>query len=100
MASFAGDETISRIVETYGSMLLRLTCTRLDDPADVAARLEDGAISLAEGVTGALFTLPLDASKADPAASEAFAKSTGLEFTEGGDDAVAVTPAAVILGEN
>ena len=35
-----------------------------------------------------------------PAAAEAFAKSTGLEFTEGGDDAVAVTPAAVILGEN
>ena len=34
MASFAGDETISRIVETYGSMLLRLACTRLDDPAD------------------------------------------------------------------
>ena len=34
MASFASDETISRIVETYGSMLLRLACTRLDDPAD------------------------------------------------------------------
>lgn len=32
MASFASDETISRIVETYGSMLLRLACTRLDDP--------------------------------------------------------------------
>ena len=99
MASFAGDETISRIVETYGSMLLRLTCTRLDDPADVAARLEDGAISLAEGVTGALFTLPLDASKADPAAAEAFVKSTGLEFTERSGEA-AETPAAAILGEN
>lgn len=34
MASFASDENISRIVETYGSMLLRLACTRLDDPAD------------------------------------------------------------------
>ena len=100
MASFAGDETISRSsIEPYVSTM-RLTCTRLDDPADVAARLEDGAISLAEGVTGALFTLPLDASKADPAAAEAFAKSPGLEFNEGGDDAVAVTPAAVILGEN
>ena len=34
MASYASDETISRIVETYSSMLLRLACTRLDDPAD------------------------------------------------------------------
>ena len=34
MASFASDETISRIVETYSPMLLRLACTRLDDPAD------------------------------------------------------------------
>lgn len=41
---------------------------------------EDGSISLAEGVQGALFTLPLDASKADPAAAEAFVESTGLEF--------------------
>ena len=41
---------------------------------------EDGSISLAEGVEGALFTLPLDASKADPAAAEAFVESTGLEF--------------------
>ena len=41
---------------------------------------EDGSISLAEGVKGALFTLPLDASKADPAAAEAFVEGTGLEF--------------------
>ena len=41
---------------------------------------EDGSISLAEGVQGALFTLPLDASKADPAAAEAFVEGTGLEF--------------------
>ena len=34
MASFASDETISRIVETYSPMLLRLAYTRLDDPAD------------------------------------------------------------------
>ena len=34
VASFASDETISRIVETYSPMLLRLACTRLDDPAD------------------------------------------------------------------
>ena len=60
---------------------------------------EDGAISLAEGVTGALFTLPLDAGKADPAAAEAFVKSTGLEFTERSGEA-AETPAAAILGEN
>ena len=34
MASFASDETISRIVETYSPMLLRLACTRLENPAD------------------------------------------------------------------
>lgn len=34
MASFASDETISRIVETYSPMLLRLACTRLETPAD------------------------------------------------------------------
>ena len=34
VASSASDETISRIVETYSPMLLRLSCTRLDDPAD------------------------------------------------------------------
>ena len=41
---------------------------------------EDSSISLAEGVQGALFTLPLDASKADPAAARAFVEGTGLEF--------------------
>ena len=46
---------------------------------------EDGTISLAEGVTGALFTLPLDAEKADPAAAEAFVQSTGLEFISDGE---------------
>ena len=34
MASFASNETISRIVETYSPMLLRLACTRLDSSAD------------------------------------------------------------------
>ena len=46
---------------------------------------EDDTLSLAEGVTGALFTLPLDESKADPAAAEAFVKSTGLEFISDGE---------------
>ena len=34
MASYASDETISRIVETYSPMLLRLACTRLENHAD------------------------------------------------------------------
>ena len=46
---------------------------------------EDDTLSLAGGVTGALFTLPLDESKADPAAAEAFVKSTGLEFISDGE---------------
>ena len=33
MVSSGTEETISRVVETYSSMLLRLACTRLDDPA-------------------------------------------------------------------
>ena len=43
---------------------------------------EDGSISFAEGYEGpqALFTLPLDPSKADPAAADAFVESTGLNF--------------------
>lgn len=59
---------------------------------------EDGTISLAEGVTGALFTLPLDASKADPAAAEAFVKSTGLEFISGGE--AVETEDDAVLSEN
>lgn len=41
---------------------------------------EDGSISFAEGVAGphALFTLPLDESKADPAAVDAFLESSGI----------------------
>lgn len=41
---------------------------------------EDGSISLADGVKGALFTLPLDESRADPAAAETFVEGTGLKF--------------------
>ena len=42
----------------------------------------DGSLRFAEDFQGAhaLFTLPLDASKADSAAAEAFAAGTGLEF--------------------
>lgn len=41
---------------------------------------EDGSISFAEDFTGvqALFTLPLDPARADPAAADAFVASTGL----------------------
>ena len=39
---------------------------------------EDGTISLRKGVVGALFTLPLDESRADPEAAQAFVESTGL----------------------
>ena len=34
MAPFGTDEDVSRVVGTYSSMLLRLACTRLPDPAD------------------------------------------------------------------
>ena len=54
---------------------------------------EDGSIAFCDDFTGvqALFTLPLDPAKADPAAADAFIASTGLadwwsnERTEGGD---------------
>ena len=41
---------------------------------------EDGSIAFAEGITGphALFTLPLDESKADPAAVDDFLESSGI----------------------
>ena len=45
---------------------------------DLFSMAEDGTISLRENVVGALFTLPLDASKADPEAAQAFVESTGL----------------------
>ena len=46
MASYASDETISRIVETYSSMLLRLACTRLDDPADAEVVVQEVFLKL------------------------------------------------------
>lgn len=49
------------------------------DPATFPTA-EDGTISLAENMEGALFTLPLNESKADPAAARAFVEGTGLEF--------------------
>ena len=45
---------------------------------DLFSMAEDGTISLRESVVGALFTLPLDESKADPVAAQAFVESTGL----------------------
>lgn len=45
---------------------------------DLFSMAEDGTIFLRESVVGALFTLPLDESKADPAAAQAFVESTGL----------------------
>lgn len=41
---------------------------------------EDGTYSLRDGVTGALFTLPLDESLADPAAARAFVEGTGMNY--------------------
>lgn len=45
---------------------------------DLFSMAEDGTISLRENVVGVLFTLPLDESRADPAAAKAFVESTGL----------------------
>lgn len=47
---------------------------------DLFSMAEDGTISLREGVVGALFTLPLDESRADPAAARAFAEGTGIPW--------------------
>lgn len=41
---------------------------------------EDGTYSLREGVTGALFTLPLDERLADPEAAQAFVEGTGMNY--------------------
>ena len=44
---------------------------------------EDGSIAFADGFTGvhALFTLPLDPSKADPAAADAFLAANDMGWT-------------------
>lgn len=47
---------------------------------DLFSMAEDGTISLRESVVGALFTLPLDESRADPEAARAFVESTGLSW--------------------
>lgn len=41
MVSSGTEETISRVVETYSSMLLRLACTRLDHPADAEDAVQE-----------------------------------------------------------
>ena len=47
MVPFGTDETISRIVEEYSPMLLRLACTRLEDTAaTVGTRLARGRARL------------------------------------------------------
>ena len=54
---------------------------------EVFSVAEDGSISFAEDFDGvhALFTLPLDASLADPAAADAFVESTELNHWSNGD---------------
>lgn len=47
---------------------------------DMFSVAEDGAYSLRSGVTGALFTLPLDANLADPEAARAFVEGTGMAY--------------------
>lgn len=47
---------------------------------DMFSVAEDGAYSLRSGVTGALFTLPLDANLADPEATRAFVEGTGMAY--------------------
>lgn len=41
---------------------------------------EDGTYALRDGVTGALFVLPLDENLADPEAAQAFVESTGMVY--------------------
>ena len=56
---------------------------------DLFSMAEDGTISLRENAVGALFTLPLDESKADPAAAQAFVESTGLVWEPMTDEEIA-----------
>ena len=62
---------------------------------DVFSMAEDGTISLREGVVGALFTLPLDESRADPAAARAFAEGTGIPWEPMTDAELAAQAEAV-----
>lgn len=46
MVPFGTDETISRLVREYSPMLLRLACTRLDDPADAEDAVQETFLRL------------------------------------------------------
>lgn len=46
MVPFGTDETISRVVTEYSSMLLRLACTRLDDTADAEDAVQETFLKL------------------------------------------------------
>ncbi len=46
MVPFGTDETISRVVETYSPMLLRLACTRLDSTADAEDAVQETFLKL------------------------------------------------------
>ena len=62
---------------------------------DLFSMAEDGTISLREGVVGALFTLPLDESRADPEAAQTFAESTGIPWEPMTDAELAAQAEAV-----
>ena len=62
---------------------------------DLFSMAEDGTISLREGVVRALFTLPLDESRADPAAARAFAEGTGIPWEPMTDAELAAQAEAV-----
>lgn len=57
----------------------------------------DGTYSLRPGVTGVLFTLPLDESLADPAAAQAFVEGTGMVYKPMTDDERAAAEAEETL---
>ena len=63
---------------------------------DIFSMAEDGTISLRENAVGALFTLPLDESKADPAAAQAFVESTGLVWEPMTDEEIAAREQAAV----
>lgn len=72
---------------------------------DTFSMTKDGAISLREGVNGVLFTLPLDAGKADPAAAQAFVEGTGMNYVPMTDEErealeEAEEPVVTTTGEN
>lgn len=46
MVPFGTDETISRVITEYSSMLLRLACTRLDDTADAEDAVQETFLKL------------------------------------------------------